>query len=655
MQITISDKKRAKIAQDMIGLFFEDINYGADGGLYAEMIENRSFEFYDTYGDKADYYCLFDGQYGWDLYPDNCKAKMLIVTGSPVAKENPHYLRFSSEEENAGFTNKAYNGIALRKNHKYMVSFYARSISYNGNLSIAVQKDGIVYASGQITPSIGVEKEEKNWKRYEIELVAKDDVEKALFVITLEQAGVIEFDFISMIPSDAVAGIFRKDIFEMLKELKPGFIRFPGGCVLEGNNLSNRYQYKDTLKPAEQRRNNWNRWAVHNNNKDNNFHGKFSHYNQTLGIGYYEYFLLCELLGAKPLPVLNVGLACQYQSFELVEPESEEFKQYLQDALDLIEFANGGADTTWGAVRAKMGHLEPFGLELIGIGNEQWETPKARFFERYSIFEKTIHDKYPEIRLIGSAGPDITSDNYRNAWNFYNEESKKRENFVYAVDEHYYVKPEWFYEHTDFYDKYPRDVKVFAGEYAAHPDKECDKTRKNTLGGALSEAAFLTGVERNADVVVLASYAPLLARVGYTQWSPDMIWLDDSKVYASPSYYVQQLYSLYKGTVTLDTLGKEKELEKSNIYYNTVLDEATGDIYVKVVNANDNLVSLELMHETGNSIHIAQVISMGGKDKDSWNSFESPENISLHTQVLKEETKEITLEKNSFAVLIIKK
>lgn len=323
MQITISDKKRAKIAQDMIGLFFEDINYGADGGLYAERIENRSFEFFDTFGDKADYYCMFDGMYGWSLYPANCKANMLIVTGSPVAEENPHYLRFSTKEAGAGFSNKAYNGIALEKDGKYLVSFYARTITYNGKLTVSVQKDGMVYASNEVHPVIGIEEEEKNWVKYEVELCASDDIQNALFVITLEEPGTIEFDFISMIPRDAVAGIFRKDIFDLLKDLNPGFIRFPGGCVLEGNTLDNRYRFKDTLKPAEQRRNNWNRWAVHGNREENNFHGEFSHYNQTLGIGYYEYFLLCELLGAKPLPVLNVGLACQYQSYELVEPESE--------------------------------------------------------------------------------------------------------------------------------------------------------------------------------------------------------------------------------------------------------------------------------------------------------------------------------------------
>lgn len=266
---------------------------------------------------------------------------------------------------------------------------------------------------------------------------------------------------------------------------------------------------------------------MHLVNEENGYHSVFSHYNQTLGMGYYEFFLLCEALGAKPLPVLNVGLACQYQSYEMVQPGTEAFGQYLQDALDLIEFANGAEDGRWGSVRVAMGHKEPFHLTMLGIGNEQWETEKSGFFERYRLFEECIHAKYPEIRLIGSAGPDITSERYEKAWKYYHGAVKTQKNYVYAVDEHYYVEPDWFYAHTDFYDEYPRDVKVFAGEYAAHPGHTELMEQKNCLGGALAEAAFLTGVERNADVVVLASYAPLFARLGFTQWAPDMICLTE--------------------------------------------------------------------------------------------------------------------------------
>ena len=469
MKITISQRKRADIMPDMMGLFFEDINYAADGGLYAEMLENRAFEFVDCYGDKADYYTEFDGLYGWECYPKEKNARMRCVMGSPVAEENPHYLRFTAEESQAGFKNQAYDGIVLKKDAQYEVSFYARSISYQGRIQISVQKDGIIAASGETELLPGKKQEPHNWKKYHLLLTAKEDVKGGDFAVMLEQTGVVEFDFFSMMPKDAVCGIFRRDLFELLKDLQPGFIRFPGGCIIEGNTLSNRYRFKETLKPVEHRRSNWNRWAVHLVNEENGYHSVFSHYNQTLGMGYYEFFLLCEALGAKPLPVLNVGLACQYQSYEMVQPGTEAFGQYLQDALDLIEFANGAEDGRWGSVRVAMGHKEPFHLTMLGIGNEQWETEKSGFFERYRLFEECIHAKYPEIRLIGSAGPDITSERYEKAWKYYHGAVKTQKNYVYAVDEHYYVEPDWFYAHTDFYDEYPRDVKVFAGEYASAP------------------------------------------------------------------------------------------------------------------------------------------------------------------------------------------
>lgn len=305
MKITISQRKRADIMPDMMGLFFEDINYAADGGLYAEMLENRAFEFVDCYGDKADYYTEFDGLYGWECYPKEKNARMRCVMGSPVAEENPHYLRFTAEESQAGFKNQAYDGIVLKKDAQYEVSFYARSISYQGRIQISVQKDGIIAASGETELLPGKKQEPHNWKKYHLLLTAKEDVKGGDFAVMLEQTGVVEFDFFSMMPKDAVCGIFRRDLFELLKDLQPGFIRFPGGCIIEGNTLSNRYRFKETLKPVEHRRSNWNRWAVHLVNEENGYHSVFSHYNQTLGMGYYEFFLLCEALGAKPLPVLK--------------------------------------------------------------------------------------------------------------------------------------------------------------------------------------------------------------------------------------------------------------------------------------------------------------------------------------------------------------
>lgn len=592
MRLKIADRKGNAVSEGMIGLFFEDINYAADGGLYAEMLENRSFEFVDCYGDKGDYYTKPAPGYGWSAEGDG--AVLEFVTGSPLYRENPHYLRFTADREGAGFKNKAYRGIYLRKGEEYRVSFYARMASYTGNFTVCVKKGDTVSAKALIEGRQDPADPWHKWIRYEAYLEAREDVDGADFVLSLDGKGIVEFDFISMMPADAVAGVFRKDLFECLKGLHPGFLRFPGGCIVEGDTLENRYRWKESVGAPEARKSNFNRWAVHGTTRENGWHTEYSHYNQTLGIGFYEYFLLCEMIGAKPLPVLNVGLACQYQSYELVEPGTPEFGEFIQDALDLIEFANGSPDTFWGGVRARMGHEEPFGLSMVGIGNEQWQTKEADFFTRYRLFEKAIHEKYPEIKLIGSAGPDIISDHYRDAWSFYRQEGAENENFCYAVDEHYYVKPEWFYDHVDFYDEYPRDVKVFSGEYAAHPENGMNNPAANTLKGALSEAAFLTGVERNADVVILASYAPLFARLGYAQWSPDLIWFDEHGTYPTASYYVQKMYGENMGTVTVPMEGQEKALAGEAVYVNVTLDEKTREYIVKAVNAGDTDKSLEI-------------------------------------------------------------
>jgi len=607
MNITIKPENKRKINPKRIGLFFEDINYAADGGLYAQMIENFNFESIDCYGDKADYYTTYDGGYAWKLYGDKKYAKMQYVMGSPVATENPHYLRFTADQKGSSFSNQAYDGIFMEANESYRISLYARSVLYHGSITVSIRKNNEVIAQKEIELLDGVAKEEKNWKKYEFHITAPKLVEGADFVITLNEIGCVEFDFISMLPQNAVCGVFRKDLFEALKDLKPGFMRFPGGCIVEGNTLDNRYRFKDTLHPIEHRKFNWNRWAVHFNKEENDYHNQFSHYGQTMGLGYYEYFLLCEALECDPLPVLSVGLACQFQSFEKVACDTKEFEEFIQDALNLIEFANGDETTYWGNVRKEMGHTKTFGLKMIGIGNEQWETKEAGFFERYYAFEARIHEVCPDIKLIGSAGPDVSSKNYQAAWDFYRTKQKEvADNFVFAVDEHYYVPPKWLYENVGFYDAYPRDVKVFAGEYAAHIEGVEDIEHKNTLEAALAEAAFLTGLDRNADVVELASYAPLFARIGYTQWGPDMIWFNGDKSYLTPSYYVQYLFSHFAGDTfidsnlltkkILDTDEKEADIQKEfldskqedtkpGLYHSLVMDSEKKELYCKIVNA----------------------------------------------------------------------
>lgn len=658
MKLQLDKTQGVPIQKGMIGLFFEDINYAADGGLYAEMLENRSFEFMDAAGKSRDYYMVYDGGYAWAPYKngENGQEKvfMLPVTGSPHTADNPHYMRVQTLAPMGGLKNKAYEGIFLKKDMAYHITFWARCVDFAGNFVVKVEKDGKTYAEGSIAAAAGTEETCNFFRKYELTIIAREAVKKADFVLCLDTVGIVEFDYISMFPDDAVAGIFRKDLFEKLAALKPGFIRFPGGCVVEGSSLENRYRYKDSLRAPWARKHNWNRWAFHGNREENNFKSAYSHYNQTLGLGYYEYFLLCELIGAKALPVLSVGFACQYQSLEQVPVDSPEFEEYVQDAVDLVEFANGGTDTKWGAVRAQLGHEAPFNLEMIGIGNEQWQTERADFFERYLLFEQRIHEYAPDIKLIGSAGPDITSEKYMKAWEFYHAH-KQQKDFVYAVDEHYYVKPRWLLEHTDFYDNYSRDIKVFAGEYAAHPTNGMNNPGANTLEGALAEAAFLTGVERNADVVVLASYAPLFARLGFTQWSPDMIWFDAEESYGSPSYYVQQLYAGNMGDVTLKLRGQEKEAVTQGIYiaasYCLPDSEAGDTVILKVVNANAQSACLEL--ETAwQPKEITATVLTGPKPKEG-NTIAEPERVKPHEKSF-EPGQKLILEPNAFYVFKIR-
>ena len=647
MQLQLANKKGVDIREGMMGLFFEDINYGADGGLYAELIENRSFEFLKTTGVNNAYTPEYDGGYGWIKYPVNSPfVAMEYHTFHPLTEENPHYLHVKTTRPGCGFSNKAYDGIFLKNREEYRVSFYMNALSYTGDITVLVEKDGDVFLKG----SVFVTGENNGWKKYEMVLRAEATVDAGVFHILLENPGEVEFDCISMMSCDAVCGVFRKDIANLLKDIKPGFLRFPGGCIIEGNDLKNRYQWKKSVGNIIKRKANWNRWAVHMNCEANNFTSEYAYYNQTLGIGFYEYFLLCEYIGAKAVPVVSVGLACQFQSEELVEVDTPEFQEYIQDALDLVEFANGDVTTTWGALRAEMGHPEPFGLEFIGIGNEQWETEKVDFFRRYTLFEEAIHKKYPEIKLIGSAGPDVHSERYHAAWNFYREAVKDNREFTYAVDEHYYMPPEWFLANTHFYDNYSRDIKVFSGEYAAHPKRLGGMRSANTLEGALGEAAFLTGVERNADVVIMASYAPLLARVGYVQWAPDMIWFDAKTAYGTPSYHVQKMYANNMGTYTLAMKAEEcAELEKHSVFANASFDEKSGEIILKVVNAGKDDFVLNLVTEE--EITAGTALCLSGPDLYAYNTIEEPNKVAVKEWELSaEECKKLVLPAESFKV-----
>lgn len=615
--LNISGEKGAEISDTMVGLFFEDINYAADGGLYAEMVENRSFE--STYVDNKTVEKRYDGGWSWYAYPEDASGCVMdYKTESPLNQNNPHYLEFTPSADQTGFANRAYDGLALKKGMVYNGSFYARAYDYKGSITVSAVKDGVTYAETEVDGITG------EWAKYSFEMTASDDVRGAQLVINMDGNGTLDFDMISLIPDDAVNGVFRRDLAEMLKAINPGFLRFPGGCIIEGYDLDNRYNWKNSVGPVEERIENWNRWDLHTDG--------YNHYNQTLGIGFYEFFELCEYLDCEAVPVVNAGMACQFQTNELVPIESDEFRQYIQDALDLIEFANGSTDTEWGALRAEMGHPEPFGIKMIGVGNEQWNTDENRFRERYELFEQAIHEVYPEIGIIGTAGPDVTSGNYSGAWEWIKEKYAQNNNFVYAVDEHYYMIPDWFLQNTDFYDDYDRDIKVFAGEYASRTRNKPNDPEANTLYTALTEAAYFTGLERNADVVIMSCYAPLFARVGYTQWSPDLIWFDDASAYGSPSYYVQKLNGNNLGDYTVVSETAE-DSNNSGMYSNVSYDENAKELIIKLVNVTEDTHFAKFNIDGYSVVSDSYTVqSIGGNDPDASNSIDSPEFITDKTE-----------------------
>ncbi|MCM1021123.1 MAG: carbohydrate binding domain-containing protein [Muribaculum sp.] len=544
---------QATINPDMYGIFFEDINFAADGGLYAELIKNRSFEFPN-------------GFTGWVPF-----GLVTIEKENPCFNRNPNYVRITNDGRllRAGIDNEGFRGIGLEKGENYDMSFYARTNSEKP-IKVSVQivrPDG----SNPLVKSLNVEGDK--WQKYSLVLSPTFTDAHNRLRIVVEGRGTVDFDHISLFPQNTWKGRpggLRRDLAQALYDLNPGVFRFPGGCIIEGNSLATRYQWKNSVGPVENRPLNENRWNYTFKHK------AFPDYFQSYGLGFFEYFQLAEDLGAEPLPVISCGLSCQYESKEVVPLDS--LQPYVQDALDLIEFANGDTTTTWGKLRAEMGHPAPFNMKYLAVGNEQWGKV---YPERLEVFSKAIRAKYPNIQLVGSSGPSASGKDFDYLW----PEMKRLG--VDLVDEHYYMSPEWFFSNASRYDNYDRKgPKVFAGEYASH-HKQSKKA--NNFIAALSEAAFMTGLERNADVVRLATYAPLFAHIDAWQWNPDMIWYDNLRSMRTPNYYVQQLYSMNPGTDVVPlTLEGKPVAGQDSIYASSTTDSATGEIIVKIVNANDN-------------------------------------------------------------------
>lgn len=498
-----------KISEDLYGAFYEDINNSADNGLYAELVLNRSFEF----DQKLE---------GWSKYTDAQGDVILEARNdTPIHENNPNYIRVEvkSTGSAAGISNSGLSGINVEEGMAYNFSAYLRSADSQAGLVrvCLVDKDNQVLAQAEMQM-------DGTWKKYDVKLVATGTYKSAKLVLVTDDTAIWEADVVSLFPSDTYNGRengLRKDLATMIADFEPSFFRFPGGCIVEGLTMDNAYNWKDTVGPVETRPINKNLWG----------------YYQSYGLGFYEYFQYCEDMGATPLPVINVGMACQVRGGDLVA--MADLAPYIQDALDLIEYATGDSTTKWGALRAESGHEEPFELKYLAVGNEQWG---SGYYERYERFYDAIKAVYPDLQLIFAAGPMASGSDFEDAWTY------AKSGKVDIVDEHYYMPPNWFFNNVDRYDDYDRNgPKVFVGEYAAH-----DSGDKNTMLSALAEAAFMTGIEKNSDVVAMASYAPLLAFDKHIQWSPDLIWFNQGEVYGTPNYYVQQMYSRNRGSYVLE-------------------------------------------------------------------------------------------------------
>ena len=552
-QLTVqANKPGAVIQPTMYGIFFEDINFGADGGLYAEMVQNRSFEFPNRL-------------MGWEVF-----GNVALRDERPAFANNPHYVAITDPghaHKRSGIENRGFFGMGFKKDLRYDFSVYAR-LHDAGSQTASIRVE-LVNSHNNVIKSEKVSINSREWKKYTCSITPNITDPKGLMRIFLEGSVGVDLDHVSLFPSDNWNGL-RADLVKDLEDLHPGVFRFPGGCIVEGTDLASRYQWKNSVGQVENRPLNENRWNY-------TFpHRMYPNYFQTYGMGFYEFFLLSEKIGADPLPVVSCGLACQYQNDDIkAHVALDQLQPYIDDALDLIEFANGGTDTKWGKLRADMGHPAPFNLKQIGVGNEQWG---ELYPERLELFVKAIRAKYPNILICGSSGPLAEGNDFDYGW----KEMKRLK--VDLVDEHYYKPPQWFFDNAGRYDNYDRKgPKVFAGEYAAHGK---GAREVNNWEAALSEAAFMTGLERNADVVYQATYAPLFAHVEGWQWKPDLIWFDNLTSARTPNWYVQMLYGTNKGTNVLKLTEDKQPVEgKDGLYASAVYDKDKKEYIVKLANS----------------------------------------------------------------------
>lgn len=593
-----------KISTDLFGLFFEDINYSADGGLYAELVQNRSFEYNPA--ERLEWSPFSYWEY---ISPGFSYGKISAETKSPVHPNNPHYIILDVEhvghetqftgDSGVGIKNSGFDGIVVREGENYNFSMFAQVLSSRGMdvlLSLENRK-GEVLAQNSVTINSDA------WKKYTATLTAKAACDSASLVVLIQTEGKLALDMVSLFPEKTFKNRtngLRADLAQVLADMHPKFIRFPGGCLVHGDGLDNMYRWKNTIGPLEQRVEQRNIWGYH----------------QTTGLGYFEYFQFCEDIGAKPLPVVPAAVSCQNSggtwriggTGQKALPENE-MDEYIQEVLDLIEWANGPVTSEWGAKRAAAGHPEPFNLEYVGVGNEDKMTPE--FEERFTQIYKAIKEKYPEITVIGTVGPFLEGEDFDKGWEI--ADKLKLE----MVDEHYYTQPEWFLGNQHRYDGYKRNAtKVYLGEYASWGNK---------LRNAIAEGAYLTGLERNGDIVSMASYAPMLAKRNFTQWTTDMIFFDNTRICLTPNYFVQKMFMTNQGDLYFDKIITKVESDTA-IAASCVMDSQSGDIILKLVNAGSELKTVNVNLSKFNVLPEAKLTVLSG-DAEAENSFDNLPNI----------------------------
>jgi len=596
-------KPGAPVQPTMYGIFFEDINFAADGGLYAELVKNRSFEFTP------------DHLLGWQAF-----GKVEIKNDGPFDK-NPHYARLRSTGHGdwwTGLVNEGFFGIGVERDKEYRFSVYARVPEGKTQMLRVQLIEPYTNEEHQEFTSADIKVTSRDWQKYTVVLKSRKTADKAQLRLFLcdengrSGSGMMDVEHVSLFPVDTWMGHengMRKDLAQALADMKPGIFRFPGGCIVEGVTLENRYNWKNSVGPVENRPLNKNRWEC------TFTYRYYPDYFQSYGLGFYEFFLLSEEIGSEPLPVLNVGMACQFQNNDRAHAPAtvEGLQEYIDDCNDLIEFANGSTDTKWGKLRADMGHPKPFNMKFLGIGNEQWGEP---YFKRVKIVADAVRKAHPEIKIIGTSGPDAEGHNFEIGW-----EAMKRQK-ADLVDEHFYRPISWFQNEWQRYDKYDRKgPKVFAGEYACH-----DRGKKyNHAGASIYEAAFMTGLERNADIVHMATYAPLFSHVDGWQWRPDMIWYDNLRVACSASYWVQALFAQNKGTNVLPVKNSNfPQKGEDGVLASAVWDKDKQEIIVKVANTCNEQKSVNIVLEGVKKISSASVIALDLSQYDQENTVDNP-------------------------------